>query len=58
MNDGPRLIDIIVLLIFAVMLRLAETVEGDDVPGWWREDGHNWRMAVDTDALQRREVGE
>ncbi len=53
-NNGPRLVDILVLLLFAVLLRLAETVEGDDVPGWWRQE-HDWRTAVDTDALQRRE---
>ncbi len=57
-NSGPRLIDIALLLAFAVLLRIAELFERDDVPGWWREDAQNWRMAVDTDALERQEVHE
>lgn len=57
MNDSnPRLRDILVLLLFAVLLRIAEVFERD-TPGWWRqEQGHDWRQAVDTDALTQREV--
>ena len=35
-NDGPRLLDIVVLLLFAVMLRIAESFDRDR-PGWWLE---------------------
>ncbi len=35
-NTGPRLIDIIILLLFAVLLRIAETFDKDK-PGWWLE---------------------
>ena len=57
MNDnGPRLRDILVLLLFAVALRIAEVFERDDTPGWWRQEQQDWRQAVDTDALERREA--
>ena len=55
-NDGPRLRDILVLLLFAVALRIAEIFERDDTPFWWRQEQHDWRLAVDTDALQAQEV--
>ena len=60
MNDSnPRLRDILVLLLFAVLLRIAEVFERDDTPGWWRqEQAHDWRQAVDTDALHAREAHE
>lgn len=35
-DNGPCLRDIIVLLLFAVLLRLVETVDRD-APGWWLE---------------------
>ena len=35
-DNGPRLRDIIVLL-FAIILRIAETFDRD-VPGWWLEE--------------------
>ena len=36
-NDtGPRLRDIIVLILFAILLRIAESFDRD-TPGWWRE---------------------
>ena len=39
MNDnGPRLRDIVILLLFAVLLRIAETFD-KDTPGWWLEEG-------------------
>lgn len=37
MSDGPRLRDIVVLLLFAVLLRIAESFD-KDTPGWWREE--------------------
>ena len=36
-DDGPRLRDIVILLLFAVLLRIAETFD-KDTPGWWLED--------------------
>ena len=55
MNDNnPRLRDILVLLLFAVALRIAEMFEGDYSPGWWRQEQQDWRVAVDTDALTQR----
>lgn len=58
MNDNnPRLRDIALLLLFAVLLRIAEVFERDDTPGWWRQEpAESWRQAVDTDALERREA--
>ena len=41
-NDpGPRLRDIVILLLFAVLLRIPETFD-KDTPGWWLEgdSGH------------------
>ena len=35
-NTGPRLRDIVLLLLFAVLLRIAESFDRD-TPGWWRE---------------------
>ncbi len=35
-DNGPRLIDIVVLLLFAVLLRIVETFDRD-TPGWWLE---------------------
>ncbi len=35
-GDGPRLRDIALLLLFAVLLRIVEMVDRD-VPGWWLE---------------------
>jgi len=36
-NDtGPRLRDIVILLLFAILLRFAETFD-KDTPGWWLE---------------------
>jgi len=35
-DNGPRLRDIVILLLFAVLLRIVETFD-KDVPGWWRE---------------------
>ena len=35
-DDGPRLRDIIVLILFAILLRIAESFDRD-TPGWWRE---------------------
>ena len=35
-DDGPRLIDIVLLLLFAVLLRFAESFD-KDTPGWWME---------------------
>lgn len=35
-DNNPRLRDILVLLLFAVALRIAEMFERDDTPGWWR----------------------
>ena len=38
-NDtGPRLRDIVILLLFAIILRIAESFEGEEQPGWWREE--------------------
>ena len=38
-NDtGPRLRDIIVLILFAILLRIAESFDRD-TPGWGREGG-------------------
>ena len=57
-STGPRLRDIVILLLFAVLLRIAETFDRD-TPGWWLEgSAHDWRMAVDADALERRENGD
>ena len=54
-NNGPRLVDIVILLLFAVLLRLVESHDRD-MPGWWQERAaHDWRLAVDADALERRE---
>jgi hypothetical protein len=54
-NNGPRLVDIVILLLFAVLLRLVESLDRD-TPGWWQEGAaHDWRLAVDADALERRE---
>jgi hypothetical protein len=36
-DDGPRLRDIIVLILFAILLRIAESFDRD-TPGWWREE--------------------
>jgi hypothetical protein len=36
-DNGPRLIDIVVLLLFAVLLRIVETFDRD-TPGWWLEE--------------------
>lgn len=36
-DNGPRLRDIIFLLLFAILLRIAETFDRD-VPGWWLEE--------------------
>ncbi len=53
-DTNPRLRDIVILLLFAVLLRLVETFDRD-APGWWLEgQGDDWRAAVDTDALERR----
>ena len=35
-TPGPRLSDIVILLLFAVLLRIAETFD-KDTPGWWLE---------------------
>lgn len=35
-TPGTRLIDIVILLLFAVLLRIAETFDKDK-PGWWLE---------------------
>ena len=35
-DNGPRLRDIIFLLLFAIILRIAETFD-KDTPGWWLE---------------------
>ena len=36
-NDGaPRLRDIVILLLFAILLRFAESFD-KDTPGWWME---------------------
>lgn len=36
-NDtGPRLRDIVILLLFAILLRFAESFD-KDTPGWWLE---------------------
>ena len=42
MNDvnGPRLRDIVVLMIFAILLRIAESFDRD-TPGWWLEKGRD-----------------
>ena len=55
---NASLLDILRLMIFAVLLRLAEAVAiEDDTPGWWRQEpAESWRQAVDTDALERREA--
>ena len=37
-NDtGPRLRDIVLLLLFAILLRFAESFD-KDTPGWWLEE--------------------
>ena len=36
-DTGPRLRDILLLFIFAVLLRFAE-VWDKDTPGWWLEE--------------------
>ena len=39
MNDtGPRLRDIVILFLFAILLRFAEAWERDE-PGWWGREG-------------------
>ena len=35
-DNGPRLRDIVVLILLAIILRLVETLDRD-VPGWWLE---------------------
>lgn len=35
-DDDPRMRDIVVLVLFALLLWLVETVDRD-VPGWWLE---------------------
>ena len=35
-DSGPRLRDIVVLILLAIILRLVETLDRD-VPGWWLE---------------------
>lgn len=35
-DTGPRLRDIVILLLFAVLLRFAESFD-KDTPGWWLE---------------------
>ena len=35
-NTGPRLRDIVLLLLFAILLRFAESFD-EDTPGWWLE---------------------
>ena len=40
-NDGaPRLRDIVLLLLFAILLRFAESFD-KDTPGWWMEGGNS-----------------
>ena len=36
-DSGPRLRDIVLLLLFAILLRFAECFDRD-TPGWWLED--------------------
>ena len=36
-DNGPRLRDIVVLLLFAIILRFAECFDRD-TPGWWLEE--------------------
>ena len=36
--DWRSFLDIVRLLLFAVLLRMAETVAIDDTPGWWKGD--------------------
>ena len=36
-DNGPRLRDLIVLILFAILLRFAESFD-KDTPGWWLED--------------------
>lgn len=36
-DTGPRLRDIVILLLFAILLRFAECFD-KDTPGWWLED--------------------
>lgn len=46
-DNGPRLRDIVVLLLLALLVRLIE---------WYDIDAaHGWRVDVDADALERRE---
>ena len=35
-DSGPRLRDIVILLLFAILLRFAESFD-KDTPGWWLE---------------------
>ena len=35
-DPAPRLRDIVILLLFAIILRIAETFD-KDTPGWWLE---------------------
>jgi len=36
-DTGPRLRDIVILLLFAILLRFAESFD-KDTPGWWLEE--------------------
>ena len=36
-DNGPRLRDIVILLLFAILLRIAESFD-KDTPGWWLEE--------------------
>ena len=58
-DNGPRLRDIVVLILFAILLRIAESFDRD-TPGWWLEGdkGDDWRAAVDADALAQGEAHE
>ena len=58
-DNGPRLGDIVVLLLLALLVRLIEWYDIDAATGWrvgTCED--SWRQAIDTDALTRREAQE
>ena len=58
-DNGPRLGDIVVLLLLALLVRLIEWYDIDASDGW-RVGAHedSWRQAIDTDALARREAQE
>ena len=46
--NGPRLVDIVALLLLALLVRLIE---------WYDIDASaDWRLDIDADALERREA--